>query len=482
MQRVNPTNLANSMASESKETKKTPAELFDLVQSYSYDRDLNDNKKKQEEAIAYLSQAAESNHLGAQLKLARIYEESDTYRYSFNLIKGSVSEAFKWRHKAAEQGDDQSLYKLGLAYEQNNNPSLAFQYYQSAAAKKNILALKALARLYKDGNSSVKVDAEKSIASLRIAADEEQAEQDANAGTGSFFWIKEGTAIEILKKYYAELIRSSSHPARITFYAGVIAASRSTIKTPISQDFNQLARANPDNIFDELLAEESPEKRMEILFRLGQEAEDIVRLRIPASIQAKIESIPELVQKKEISNLITLFSSPLYSVENEEQHFSTYISAIEKTFKAIYPLENNHNSSAIEIENKCIADILNYINTLQEWKNAQLKKCESRTNTPSHASVGLFWAAKESKSIPKIDSKAIYIEATEALINCISQSKSYFTKTTHSTHDNAPGFLKACKDARALLAGNSLLFITSLESRKEIIPIKSTEPMPFRFD
>jgi len=460
MQHNNPKSLAGAatFVMEGKEEKKIIQEETetDPRKLYSkgwdeYHRKALRNKEMQQKALHYFHLAAEGGYFDAQLTLLNIYQQG--YRFHYYDVEKEVRERelAKWRHKVADQGHAQSQYELGLMYEKEKNLVEALKYYQLAAEPGHLKATKMLARLYKDGNTVLTADGEKAVKLLRSAAEIEQKMQDKLVDTDTSYYMQEGTAIDILNRYYAELISSSPHSAPIIFYTGVVIASRATPETAISRAFNELARVNPGDMFDHLLSQEPSEKVMQIIFRLQPEVELIVKARLPATIQAAIQAASPMPNV--ISRLITQFASPIFTSENEQKHFLTYLGALKKELEALPPFKDIYNSTRPQVEDECVSNVLKLIKELKD--------------------------SIEVKPVEIFHLKEFYTQATQALIDCIVKNKAAAIAITPSRSAPPSGFLKACRDARNTLVGEGHFFVLSLESRVNVTTLISIKPQRF---
>lgn len=88
---------------------------------------------------------ADKGSVRGQIDLAMMYYNGTNVRQDF-------TKAIEWAQKAANQGNSEALFVLGIMYTQKNDTK-AFEYYLQAAKQGNMNAQHMLGLIYKEGRS-----------------------------------------------------------------------------------------------------------------------------------------------------------------------------------------------------------------------------------------------------------------------------------------------------------------------------------------
>ncbi|MFY7698442.1 MAG: tetratricopeptide repeat protein [Legionella sp.] len=116
-----------------------------------------------DKAKALYELAAAHGHPQAMVQLAGLYLNIDSKEFAPNQLQRALA----WYKKAADLGDRDALYQLGLFAEIGLGSKLslddAVNYYQKAANKNNTKAIIALARIYQYGSAGIAPDELKAI-------------------------------------------------------------------------------------------------------------------------------------------------------------------------------------------------------------------------------------------------------------------------------------------------------------------------------
>ncbi|MDD2800979.1 MAG: protein kinase [Methylobacter sp.] len=131
-------------------------------------------KKNEAKGVEWLEKAAAQDYIDAQTRLAERYYEEGTPE--------KIAKAFRWYQKAAELGDAQAQYNLGVMYQKGRNVPVdmdkAFSWYQKSANQGNILGLYNLGYCHLHGLGTTK-DVAKAAEILQKAVDQDYAPAQA---------------------------------------------------------------------------------------------------------------------------------------------------------------------------------------------------------------------------------------------------------------------------------------------------------------
>ena len=109
------------------------------------------NKEDLPEAISFFTKAANAGYAPAQVRLGELLDSSEFDQ-----------EAAEWYRKAAEQGDSAGEYRLGHMYVTGEgvekNFEKALYWFNLAATKNNLLAVRTIAQAYRKGELGLIID------------------------------------------------------------------------------------------------------------------------------------------------------------------------------------------------------------------------------------------------------------------------------------------------------------------------------------
>jgi TPR repeat protein len=112
------------------------------------------NKEDLSTAITLITKSAEAGYAPAQVRIGEILDASEFDK-----------EASDWYRKAAEQGDPAGAYRLGHMYAVGEglekNSEKALYWFNRAAAKNNLLAVRTLAAAYRNGELGLTINLDK---------------------------------------------------------------------------------------------------------------------------------------------------------------------------------------------------------------------------------------------------------------------------------------------------------------------------------
>jgi TPR repeat protein len=157
-----------------------------------------------EKAGSLFMQAADKGDAGAEHMLMRMFSEGKLY------AANPEQATLKWTRKAAEEGYMQAQFALAQLYAHKlDNKQVAVEWYQKAADQGHPGAYYELGLLLEKGAKNVKVDTEKSIHLLSVAASEfdvyaQKGDADSQNTLGSMYENGQGVQknMQLAFKWY----------------------------------------------------------------------------------------------------------------------------------------------------------------------------------------------------------------------------------------------------------------------------------------
>ncbi|KAA8497520.1 Secretory immunoglobulin A-binding protein EsiB [Porphyridium purpureum] len=126
------------------------------------------DKGNSTEALLWIRKSADAGYVLAQLVLAVAYQKGECG------LESDHFKAFDWFLKAAQQGNAEAQYCVGMAFEEGRgaekNPKAAVEWYRKAAKQDHAGALFEMAVNYMNETGGLKYDTEKGIVCTRKAA------------------------------------------------------------------------------------------------------------------------------------------------------------------------------------------------------------------------------------------------------------------------------------------------------------------------
>lgn len=165
-----------------------------------YDRD---------KALSYFRMGAENYNEYAQYELGKAYLDQEYY---------NLPEALKWLEKSAEK-NVHALYKLGTLYQNVEseiyNMDTAIQYYEKAALQGHEASLYRLGKIYSDKENPKYYNIDRAVGCFKSAAEKEMNMHSTR--WGAYVWIKILKIImtwekrcPILKRQWKRIFRQQS--------------------------------------------------------------------------------------------------------------------------------------------------------------------------------------------------------------------------------------------------------------------------------
>ena len=166
-----------------------------------------------EEADGYIVKSANAGYSRAEAAVASLIDHGATPAG----LTGDEPSALAWMTKAANQGDAEAQYQLGMYYESgryaDRDLAQAVTWYGKAADGGNIRATLALADLYMDGDQ-VQRDTDRALDLYHRAADADS--EEAEVALGAAYYDGKVTAKDYGKaaKYYEMATHHCNHAAQ----------------------------------------------------------------------------------------------------------------------------------------------------------------------------------------------------------------------------------------------------------------------------
>lgn len=138
--------------------------MVNLGSSYIYGLSAADGEENKEEAVKWLKKAAELGNTEAYYYLGVVYSDSDDPEYY------DFDEALKWYLKGAETDDGSCMDSIGVLYSLEDNDVEACKWYRKAMHAGHGMGTYHLAECYYDG-MGVEQDEEKAIRIMHKASE-----------------------------------------------------------------------------------------------------------------------------------------------------------------------------------------------------------------------------------------------------------------------------------------------------------------------
>lgn len=176
--------------------KDCPEAHYNLACCYEFERGL---EKNEDQANQHYKRAALLGHVRAQVRMAELYEKSDTWT--------DKEVAFYWYNKAKDHSAD-AMFKIGQAYECGNgvqkSEETAAHYYELAAEQGNSDSMLSLGNLLRRG-CGVATDRQRALELYQQAAEKGNPQALLTLGR----WYKDDDLVKDLNKALGCLIRAS---------------------------------------------------------------------------------------------------------------------------------------------------------------------------------------------------------------------------------------------------------------------------------